>query len=78
MPGKRVKTRQPKKPSIYAENTVAEGLMRIKEVVEFLGIGRSTVYELIADGKLASVQVGRSKRVPRKAVIQFAASRLSA
>ena len=36
-----------------------------------LGIGRSTVYELIAGGRLEIVHIGRSARVPLAALIEF-------
>ena len=39
-------------------------LLRPPEVAEALGIGRSKVYELLAQGTLPLVRVGRSIRVP--------------
>jgi excisionase family DNA binding protein len=36
-----------------------------------LGIGRSTVYELIARGELETVHIGRSCRIPTAAVEQY-------
>ena len=39
-------------------------LLRPPEVAEVLGIGRSKVYELLAQGTLPLVRVGRSIRVP--------------
>jgi excisionase family DNA binding protein len=39
-------------------------LLRPPEVAEVLGIGRSRVYELLAQGALPLVRVGRSIRVP--------------
>jgi len=38
-------------------------LLRPPEVAEVLGIGRSKVYELLAQGALPLVRVGRSIRV---------------
>lgn len=52
-------------------------LLRPEEVAEMLGIGRSKVYELMADGRLTNVAIGRSRRVPREAVAEFV-SRLTA
>jgi excisionase family DNA binding protein len=34
------------------------------EAAELLGVGRTTVYTLIASGSLPAVRVGRSLRVP--------------
>jgi excisionase family DNA binding protein len=38
-------------------------LLRIPEVAEALGLGRTKVYELIADGVLPTIRVGRAVRV---------------
>ena len=43
-------------------------LMTIADAALALGIGRSTVYELIAKGQLEVVHVGRSARVPTQAL----------
>jgi excisionase family DNA binding protein len=43
-------------------------LLRVEEVAETLGIGRSKTYELIAAGELPVVRVGRCVRVPAAAV----------
>jgi excisionase family DNA binding protein len=43
-------------------------LMTIGDAAVALGIGRSTVYELIAQGQLEVVHVGRSARVPTEAL----------
>ena len=38
-------------------------LLRIPEVAESLGIGRTNIYELIATGVLPSIRVGRAVRI---------------
>lgn len=43
-------------------------LLRASEVSEVLGIGRSLVYELIAQGRIPSVRLGRTIRVPVRAL----------
>jgi excisionase family DNA binding protein len=40
-------------------------------VARLLSIARSTVYELIADGRRETVHVGRSARIPVGALIRF-------
>jgi len=55
---------------------VEGGLMRIKEVMKFLGISRSAVYKLLNEKKLSSVKIGGARRIPRKAVIKYAANGL--
>lgn len=51
-------------------NTEIEGrlLLRLPEVAARLGLGRSTVYELIQRGELPVVRVGRAVRVPAAAL----------
>jgi excisionase family DNA binding protein len=46
-------------------------LLTPEEAAEVLGIGRTKVYALIADGDLLSVRIGNSRRVPRDAVDEF-------
>jgi excisionase family DNA binding protein len=46
-------------------------LLTIPEVAESVGLGRSKVYELVAAGTIESVSIGRSRRVPRDAVVRF-------
>lgn len=43
-------------------------LLRVEDVAETLGIGRSKTYELIAAGELPVVRLGRCVRVPAAAV----------
>jgi excisionase family DNA binding protein len=41
------------------------------EAADALGIGRTRVYELMAAGTLRSVKIGRSRRIPVQALIEF-------
>ena len=43
-------------------------LLRVEEAAEALSLGRSTVYELIRDGELPVVKIGRATRIPVQAV----------
>ena len=58
-----------------------EGLVRLlykpAEAAEMLGIGRSKLYELLEADEIASVWIGRSRRVPVEALHAFIASRPS-
>jgi excisionase family DNA binding protein len=49
--------------------TVAEAARRI-------GMGRTKLYEYVASGEIASVKIGRLRRIPAEAVGEFLASRL--
>jgi excisionase family DNA binding protein len=45
------------------EGTPQRLLLRIPEVAETLGIGRTKIYELIATGELPTIRVGRAVRI---------------
>ena len=46
-------------------------LVTVNQAAELLGIGRSTVYELIEAGELKSVKRGASRRIPLKAIYDY-------
>lgn len=49
-------------------------LLTPAEAARALGIGRTKVYELMASGTLASVRIGRCRRVPREALAELVVS----
>lgn len=48
-------------------------LYRPEAAAEALAVSRSRVYELMAAGRLKSVTVGRSRRIPAAALDEFVA-----
>ena len=46
-------------------------LLRINDVARLFNVGRSTVYELIERRELPVVRIGRSVRVPKRAIGQW-------
>jgi excisionase family DNA binding protein len=50
----------------------------IEEAAKRMGIGRSTVYELLALGELESITIGRRRIVPESAIRSFFAARRAA
>jgi excisionase family DNA binding protein len=48
-------------------------LLRVKEVGDLTGIGRTNLYALIADGSLPSIKLGRSIRISRRALEEWIA-----
>lgn len=50
-------------------------LLTVDQAAERLAIGRVKLYELIRDGALVSVRIGRARRVPESAVEAFIADR---
>ncbi len=50
---------------------IAKRLLTIREAAVVLGVGRTTVYELIANDELEVVHIGRSARIPTAAIEEF-------
>lgn len=46
-------------------------LLTVHDLASLLRIGRSAAYQLVKDGTVRSIRVGRSIRIPRDALIQF-------
>lgn len=55
---------------------VADGLVTIPEAEALLRLSRTSIYGLMASGDLPFVRIGRSRRVPRRAVVALAARNL--
>jgi excisionase family DNA binding protein len=55
---------------------VDDGLVTIQRVAEFLGVGRTTVYQLIGSGELPTCKIGKCTRIPLGSVKSFAARSL--
>lgn len=49
----------------------APRLLSVKNAMERLNIGRSTVFAELASGRLRSVKVGRRRLVPESAIAEF-------
>jgi excisionase family DNA binding protein len=47
-------------------------LVRVRDVAAFLALSRSKVYELMGDGTLPFKKIGKSRRIPRWAMLQLA------
>jgi len=52
-------------------------LLTVPEVASALGVGRNVVYELVLTGRLASIKIGRLRRVPVGAVETFINAQLT-
>ena len=55
---------------------VADGLVTVSEAASFLSLSRSTLYTLMDRGDIPFVKLGRSRRIPRRALIELAAREL--
>jgi excisionase family DNA binding protein len=59
----------------YVEGHMERLLLSPTQVAEMLGIGRPTVYSLLARGELPSVRFGRAVRVPLAALTRWIETR---
>jgi excisionase family DNA binding protein len=57
---------------------VSEGLLDVRDAATFLGLSVAKLYGLMESGELAYAKIGRSRRIPRKALIELAARHLVA
>jgi excisionase family DNA binding protein len=61
----------------HNETVVQEGLVTIETAMDFLDISRASLYRLINDGTLPTVKLIGARRIPRRALIDLAASRVT-
>ncbi len=50
---------------------VVKQLYRVEEVASILGMGRSTIFDLIRSGRLASVKEGAMRRITDDAIRDY-------
>jgi excisionase family DNA binding protein len=58
------------------KKVVEGGFQKIPEAASFLGISRSKLYQLLDQGALAYAKFGRSRRIPRQALLDYAQRQL--
>ncbi|MBC3988317.1 helix-turn-helix domain-containing protein [Streptomyces sp. AC563] len=51
-------------------------LLTVPQVMARLQLGRSTVYDLLRSGQLASITLGRARRIPTHVLTDFTQARL--
>jgi excisionase family DNA binding protein len=59
------------------EQTDTKVLLSVSEAATALSLSRSLLYELLMRGEVPSIKIGRSRRVPVKALHDFVARQLS-
>lgn len=61
-------------PAAATETKVAElQLYTIEETATMLRLGRTKVFDLLRNGRLRSVQEGRARRIPPRAIADYIA-----
>jgi excisionase family DNA binding protein len=54
-------------------STTTPAVLTVKEVAEELRCGKNQAYELIREGRIRAVRIGRAIRVPAEALAEFKA-----
>ena len=62
--------------AVKADEILGEGLLTIIDAAEWLAISRSAVYQLLNTGEIAYVRIGADRRIPRRALVEYANARL--
>ena len=52
----------------------ADGALTIRAAVEFSGISRTVLYELMAEGRLSPIRIGRRVLLPRAELVEILAA----
>lgn len=52
-------------------------LVRVEEAAHILSLGRTMIYELMANGQLPSITIGTARRIPLAALEKWVADRTS-
>lgn len=59
-----------------AVGLVGAGLLNVEQACEWTGLSRAKLYQLMDKGELPYVKIGRARRIPKQALIEFAAANL--
>ena len=52
-------------------------IMKFEEVMEYLNIGKSTLYKLLRSGEITSFKIGKVWKIPRQSVEEYVKNSLS-
>lgn len=66
----------PPPPAVLHAADPALELLTVPQVMARLQLGRSAVYDLLRTGQLASISLGRARRVPAHTLTDFIRARL--
>lgn len=64
------------KPPGGEHELLGDGLLTVIAAADWLAISRSAVYQLLNAGEIAYVRIGADRRIPRRALIEYANTRL--
>lgn len=58
------------------QDLVADGLLTVREACDFLKVSQSELYRLMERGEIQFCRLGSKRRIPKKALVDFAAAGL--
>jgi excisionase family DNA binding protein len=62
--------------STSRQELVADGMLSVDEAMEFLSVSRSHLYELMDRREIPWAKIGRSRRIPKAALVAYVAANL--
>ena len=71
VPGGEAGHRDACRPAVSMSSLSEVRFLTVQEVAALMRVSKMTVYRLVHSGELASVRVGRSFRVPERAVNEY-------
>ncbi|MBT2390621.1 helix-turn-helix domain-containing protein [Streptomyces sp. ISL-1] len=66
----------PSAAALHPGPSLAPELLTVPQVMDRLQLGRSAVYDLLRTGRLASITLGRARRIPTHTLADFIRTRL--
>ena len=60
------------------DQTISKLLLTVEEAAHVMSTNRNRIYQMLRDGEIMSVLIGRSRRIPYSALERWIADRISA
>lgn len=64
--------------TLSRQEMVSEGFVSVANAAKFLSVSRAKVYEMMAAGELAYAKFGKSRRLPLRALNEYAQRAITA
>lgn len=58
------------------KSVLEDGLLSVDEAMAYLSVSRSHLYDLMERGAVAYAKIGRSRRIPKAALMEYVAANL--
>jgi excisionase family DNA binding protein len=54
-----------------AAQLIEDGFLSVAEAAAFLGVSRAKLYSLMENGEVRYAKFGKSRRIPRRALVEY-------